>query len=103
MATYQAVEPDELKADSSRPYAEFLPRPGMPMGGLPPPRRRQGSPAPTRRRRGLRGAGRPRRARGRRRAHRPRAGRVVSVDIGADHHFVDVTEDPSVLVVFAPD
>jgi hypothetical protein len=30
------------------------------------------------------------------------SGRVVSVDIGADHHFVDVTEDLSVLVVFAP-
>jgi mannose-6-phosphate isomerase-like protein (cupin superfamily) len=29
-------------------------------------------------------------------------GRVVSVDVGADHQFVDVTEDLSVLVVFAP-
>jgi mannose-6-phosphate isomerase-like protein (cupin superfamily) len=29
-------------------------------------------------------------------------GRVVSVDVGADHRFVDVTEDLSVLVVFAP-
>jgi hypothetical protein len=53
MATYRAVEPDELQADRSRSYAEFL--------------------------------------------------RRVSVDIGADHHFVDVTKDPSVLVVFAPD
>lgn len=29
-------------------------------------------------------------------------GRVVSVDVGADHRFVDLTEDLSVLVVFAP-
>jgi hypothetical protein len=29
-------------------------------------------------------------------------GRVVSVDVGADHRFVDVTEDLTVLVVFAP-
>jgi len=29
-------------------------------------------------------------------------GRVVSVDVGADHRFVDITEDLSVLVVFAP-
>jgi hypothetical protein len=29
-------------------------------------------------------------------------GRVVSVDVGADHRFVDVTEDLQVLVVFAP-
>jgi hypothetical protein len=33
MATYQAVEPDELQADRSRSYAEFLRRPGMSMGG----------------------------------------------------------------------
>ena len=29
-------------------------------------------------------------------------GRVVSVDVGADHRFVDISEDLSVLVVFAP-
>ena len=31
-----------------------------------------------------------------------RAGSVVSVDHGEDHHFVDITEDLSILVVFAP-
>lgn len=29
-------------------------------------------------------------------------GRVVSVDQGADHRFVEITEDLQVLVVFAP-
>jgi quercetin dioxygenase-like cupin family protein len=29
-------------------------------------------------------------------------GKVISVDVGADHRFVDVTEDLQVLVVFAP-
>ena len=30
------------------------------------------------------------------------AGSLVSVDRGADHHFTDITEDLTLLVVFAP-
>jgi hypothetical protein len=56
MGSYQAFELEELQADRSRSYAEFLRRPGLSMG----------------------------------------------VDVGADHRFVDVTEDLQVLVVFAP-
>jgi mannose-6-phosphate isomerase-like protein (cupin superfamily) len=30
------------------------------------------------------------------------AGSIVSVDRGVDHHFVDITNDLQVLVIFAP-
>jgi mannose-6-phosphate isomerase-like protein (cupin superfamily) len=30
------------------------------------------------------------------------AGSIVSVDRGADHHFVDITDDLQVVVIFAP-
>ena len=35
-------------------------------------------------------------------SHGVRAGSVVSVEHGEDHHFTDITEDLHVLVVFAP-
>jgi mannose-6-phosphate isomerase-like protein (cupin superfamily) len=102
MATYQAVEPDELQADRSRSYAEFLRRPGMSMGVYHLPaggKDLQHPHAVDEVYVVLAGRG-SLEVEGKRIEVQP--GRVVSVDIGADHHFVDVTEDLSVLVVFAP-
>jgi mannose-6-phosphate isomerase-like protein (cupin superfamily) len=102
VGSYQSFELDDLQADRSRSYAEFLRRPGismgiyhLPVGGRDPQHPHsadevyvvlagratlevEGERIPVER------------------------GSGVSVDVGADHRFVDVTEDLSVLVVFAP-
>jgi mannose-6-phosphate isomerase-like protein (cupin superfamily) len=102
VSSYQAFHLDDLQADRSRSYAEFLRRRGISMGiyhlpvdGKDPQHPHaadevyvvlagrgtlevEGEQIPVER------------------------GQVVSVDVGADHRFVDVSEDLSVLVVFAP-
>jgi quercetin dioxygenase-like cupin family protein len=102
MSRYQAFELDELQADRSRSYAEFLRRPGismgiyhLPVGGKDPqhPHSADEIYVVLAGRGTLEVEGEPIAV------HR---GRVVSVDVGVDHRFVDVTEDLSVLVVFAP-
>ena len=102
MASYQGFELEELQADRSRSYAEFLRRPGVSMGVYHLPV----------------GGKDPQHPHAADEVYVVLAGRatlevegdrldvgtgtVVSVDVGADHRFVDVTEDLSVLVVFAP-
>jgi quercetin dioxygenase-like cupin family protein len=102
MSRYQAFELDELQADRSRSYAEFLRRPGismgiyhLPVGGKDPqhPHSADEIYVVLAGRGTLEVEGEPIDV------HR---GRVVSVDLGVDPRFVDVTEDLSVLVVFAP-
>jgi mannose-6-phosphate isomerase-like protein (cupin superfamily) len=102
MSRYQAFELDDLQADRSRSYAEFLRRPGismgvyhLPVGGKDPQHPHAADEVY------VVLAGRAvLEAEGER--LEMQRGRVVSVDVGADHRFVDVTEDLSVLVVFAP-
>ena len=102
MGSYQAFELETLQVGPTRVYAEFLRRPGLSMGIYHLP------------------------VGGEDRQHPHAAdevyvvlagratlvvegekvdvgpGRVVSVDVGASHRFVDVTEDLQLLVVFAP-
>jgi mannose-6-phosphate isomerase-like protein (cupin superfamily) len=102
MGSYESLELDDLQADRSRSYTDFLRRPGISMGIYHLPV-------------GLRDPQHPHSADEVYVVLTGRAvlevegerldvqrGRVVSVDVGADHRFVDVTEDLSVLVVFAP-
>ena len=102
MGSYQSFELDDLQADRSRSYAEFLRRPGismgiyhLPVGGKDPqhPHSADAVYVVLAGRAVLEVEGE--------RLDMQR-GRVVSVDVGADHRFVDITEDLSVLVVFAP-
>jgi len=102
MSKYQAFELDDLQADRSRSYAEFLRRPGismgiyhLPVGGKDPQHPHAADEVY------VVLAGRAVLEVEGERLEMQR-GRVVSVDVGADHRFVDVTEDLSVLVVFAP-
>ena len=102
MSRYRAFELDELQADRSRSYAEFLRRPGismgiyhLPVGGKDPQHPHSADEVYV----VLTGRGTLEVEGERIDVQR---GRVVSVDVGADHRFVDVTEDLSVLVVFAP-
>ena len=102
MSRYQAFELDDLQADRSRSYAEFLRRPGismgvyhLPIGGKDPQHPHAADEVY------VVMAGRAVLEVEGARLEMQR-GRVVSVDVGADHRFVDVTEDLSVLVVFAP-
>jgi mannose-6-phosphate isomerase-like protein (cupin superfamily) len=102
MSNYQAFELDELQADRSRSYAEFLRRPGismgiyhLPVGGKDPQHPHSADEVY------VVLAGRAVLEVEGERLEMQR-GRVVSVDVGADHRFVDVSEDLSVLVVFAP-
>jgi mannose-6-phosphate isomerase-like protein (cupin superfamily) len=102
MASYQAFELEELQADRSRSYAEFLRRPGLsmgiyhlPVGGKDPQHPHSADEIY------VVLAGRATLEVEGERLDVAR-GRVVSVDVGADHRFVDVTEDLQVLVVFAP-
>jgi mannose-6-phosphate isomerase-like protein (cupin superfamily) len=102
MSKYQAFELDELQADRSRSYAEFLRRPGismgiyhLPVGGKDPQHPHSADEVY------VVLAGRAVLEVEGERLEMQR-GRVVSVDVGADHRFVDVSEDLSVLVVFAP-
>ena len=102
MGSYQEFELEELQADRSRSYAEFLRRPGvslgiyhLPVGGTDPQHPHAADEVY------VVLAGRATlEVEGHRLDVRP--GKVVSVDVGADHRFVDVTEDLQVLVVFAP-
>jgi mannose-6-phosphate isomerase-like protein (cupin superfamily) len=102
MSKYQAFELDDLQADGSRSYAEFLRRPGismgvyhLPVGGKDPQHPHAADEVY------VVLAGRAVLDVEGERLDMQR-GRVVSVDVGADHRFVDITEDLSVLVVFAP-
>ena len=102
MSKYQAFELDDLQADRSRSYAESLRRPGismgvyhLPIGGKDPQHPHAADEVY------VVLAGRAVLEVEGERLEMQR-GRVVSVDVGADHRFVDVTEDLSVLVVFAP-
>jgi mannose-6-phosphate isomerase-like protein (cupin superfamily) len=102
MASYQAFELEELQADRSRSYAEFLRRPGLsmgiyhlPVGGKDPQHPRAADEIYV-----VLAGHATLEVEGERLA--VARGRVVSVDVGADHRFVDVTEDLQVLVVFAP-
>jgi mannose-6-phosphate isomerase-like protein (cupin superfamily) len=102
MGSYQSFELDDLQADRSRSYAEFLRRPGismgiyhLPVGGRDPQHPHSADEVYV----VLAGRAVLEVEGERLDMHR---GRVVSVDVGADHRFVDVTEDLSVLVVFAP-
>ena len=102
MGSYQSFELDDLQADRSRSYAEFLRRPGismgiyhLPVGGRDPQHPHSADEVYV----VLAG-----RAVLDVEGHRldMQRGRVVSVDVGADHRFVEVTEDLSVMVIFAP-
>jgi mannose-6-phosphate isomerase-like protein (cupin superfamily) len=102
MGSYQSFELDDLQADRSRSYAEFLRRPGismgiyhLPVGGKDPQHPHSADEVY------VVLAGRAVLDVEGERLDMQR-GRVVSVDVGADHRFVDITEDLSVLVVFAP-
>jgi mannose-6-phosphate isomerase-like protein (cupin superfamily) len=102
MGSYQSFELDDLQADRSRSYAEFLRRPGISMGiyhlpvGQKDPQHPHSADEVY-----VVLAGRAVLDVEGERLDMQR-GRVVSVDVGADHRFVDITEDLSVLVVFAP-
>ena len=99
---YQAFELDQLQSDRSKSYAEFLRRPGLSMGiyHLPVGGTDQQHPhAADEVYVVLAGRGSLQVAGQRVPVER---GAVVSVDSGTDHHFVEVTEDLSVLVAFAP-
>jgi mannose-6-phosphate isomerase-like protein (cupin superfamily) len=102
MGSYESFELDDLQADRSRSYTEFLHRPGismgiyhLPVGGRDPqhPHSADEVYVVLTGRAVLEVEGE---------RLDVQRGRVVSVDVGADHRFVDVTEDLSVLVVFAP-
>ena len=102
MAGYQSFELDDLQADRSRSYAEFLRRPGismgiyhLPVGGRDPQHPHSADEVYV-----VLDGRAVLEVEGERLD--VQRGRVVSVDVGADHRFVDVTEDLSVLVVFAP-
>jgi mannose-6-phosphate isomerase-like protein (cupin superfamily) len=99
---YLAFDLDQLQSDRSKSYAEFLRRPGLSMGIYHLPvdgTDRQHPHVADEVYVVLAGRGSLEVAGERVRVER---GTVVSVDSGTDHHFVDVTEDLSVLVTFAP-
>ncbi|HXV92697.1 MAG TPA: cupin domain-containing protein [Pseudonocardia sp.] len=102
MGSYQDFHLDELQADTSRSYAEFLRRPGIsmgmyhiPAGGKDPQHPHQADEVYV----VLNGRAELEVDGDRIDVGR---GRIVSVDRGVEHRFVDVVEDLSVLVVFAP-
>ncbi len=102
MSPYRAFDLDELQADRSRSYAEFLRRPGLSLGIYHLPVGGEDAQHPH-----VADevyvvlAGRASLQVGDEILDVQR-GRVVSVDAGTQHRFVDVIEDLSVLVVFAP-
>ena len=102
MGSYQAFELEELQADRSRSYAEFLRRPGVSMGiyHLPPGGTDTQHPHAADEVYVVLAGRATLQVEGERLDVGP--GKVISVDMGADHRFVDVTEDLQVLVVFAP-
>src|SRR4051812_8879028 len=102
MGSYQAFKLEDLQADRSRSYAEFLRRPGLsvgiyhlPVGGTDPQHPHAADEIYV-----VLAGSATLEVEGERLDVEP--GRVISVDVGADHRFVDVTEDLQVLVVFAP-
>jgi len=102
MGTYQDFQLDELQADRSRSYAEFLRRPGIsmgiyhiPAGGKDPQHPHDADEVYV-----VLAGHAVLEVEGERVPVGP--GRIVSVDRGADHRFTDAEEDLSVLVVFAP-
>jgi mannose-6-phosphate isomerase-like protein (cupin superfamily) len=102
MGRYQAFHLEELQADRSRSYAEFLRRPGIsmgiyhiPVGGKDPQHPHDADEVYV-----VLGGRAVLEVEDERIDVGP--GRVVSVDRGTDHRFADVDEDLSVLVVFAP-
>ena len=102
MGSYQSFELGDLQADRSRSCAEFLRRPGismgihhLPVGGRDPQHPHSADAV------NVVLAGRAVLEVEGERLDVQR-GHVVSVDVGADHRFVDVAKDPSVLVMFAP-
>lgn len=102
---FQAFELDEVEkkqTEAKKPYEEFLRRRGMSAGLylLPVGAQDQQHPhAADEMYVVLRGRGTLRVGD---REQEVRAGTVVSVDHGEDHRFVNVAEDLSLLVVFAP-
>ena len=102
---FQAFELDELEkrhAEVSGPYLEFLRRRGMSAGLYKLPaggEDHQHPHAADEMYIVLRGQGKLRVGD---KVHAVQQGSVVSVDHGEDHNFVDITEDLSLLVVFAP-
>ena len=102
MSKYRAFELDDLQADRSKSYAEFLRRPGISMGvyhlpaggkDLQHPHASDEVYVVLRGRGGLRV---------RDQEQDVRQGSVISVDHGEEHRFVDITEDLHILVIFAP-
>jgi mannose-6-phosphate isomerase-like protein (cupin superfamily) len=102
---FQAFELDELEkkqAEAQGPYLEFLRRRGMSVGLYSLPAGGEDYQQPhvaDEMYFVLRGQGKLRVGD---REHAVRQGSVVSVDHGEDHNFFDITEDLSLLVVFAP-
>jgi mannose-6-phosphate isomerase-like protein (cupin superfamily) len=102
MSNYRSFALDELIGDKTRAYREFLRRPGIsvglyqiPAGGDDPqhPHDSDEVYVVIGGRAGLEVEGE---------RLQVGEGSVVSVDRGVEHRFVDVTEDLSVLVIFAP-
>jgi mannose-6-phosphate isomerase-like protein (cupin superfamily) len=102
VGSYQSFELDDLQADRSRSYAEFLRRPGISMGiyHLPISGRDPQHPHSADEVYVVLAGRAVLEVEGERLDMQ--RGRVVSVDVGADHRFVDISDDLSVLVVFAP-
>ena len=102
MGSYQSFELDDLQADRSRSYAELLRRPGLSMGiyHLPVDGRDPQHPHSADEVYVVLAGRAVLEVEGERLDMQ--RGRVVSVDVGADHRFVDISDDLSVLVVFAP-
>ena len=92
MGSYQAFELEELQADRSRSYAEFLRRPGLSMGiyHLPTGGKDPQHPHSADEIYVVLAGHATLEVEGERLD--VARGRVVSVDVGADHRFVDVTE-----------
>jgi mannose-6-phosphate isomerase-like protein (cupin superfamily) len=102
MGSYQAFRLEDLQADRSRSYAEFLRRPGLSMGiyHLPAGGKDPQHPHVADEIYVVLEGRATLEVEGERVDVGP--GRMISVDQGADHRFVDVAEDLQVLVVFAP-
>jgi mannose-6-phosphate isomerase-like protein (cupin superfamily) len=105
MGSYQSFtleDLDKAQASNGRPYSEVLRREGFSMGTYrlgvggedgQHPHRADEVYLVMRGRAGLEVEGQ---------RLDVEAGSIVSVDRGADHHFVDITDDLQVVVIFAP-
>ena len=102
---FQAFELEELErkhAEVSGPYLEFLRRRGMSAGLYKLPAGGEDHQQPHAADEMYIVLGGQGKLRVGDQEHAVRQGSVVSVDHGEDHNFVDITEDLSLLVVFAP-